>query len=73
MKRVSRLLQPALAMPPLEHWDRAQPFDASNSEVLKWIAAQPELQAWLFEKLRNWRLIVFNRETGLWNGKDWHQ
>jgi hypothetical protein len=58
-------------MPPLRHTLPGEPFDPSKSEVLGWIGARPELQAWLFERLRNRKLVVFNSATGQWRGKDW--
>lgn len=59
----------ALTMPPLRHWpNQMLPFDISNSQVIRWLTAQPEVQQWLFDTLRSRKLIVFDAATGLWHG-----
>jgi hypothetical protein len=70
-RKHSHNLDTARMMPPLRHKLDGQPFDLGASQVLKWIAAQPQLQAWLFERLRNRKLIVFDSAAQKWRGKDW--
>ena len=67
-------------MPPLRHKFPDEPFDIMNSEVVNWIVAQPEIRQWIFDKVANKKgvvsagntdcLIVYNPETGKWQGVD---
>ena len=58
------------SMPPLIHWpDRSQPFDYAKSEVMQWLTSQPEVHHWLFTKLKERGLIVFDKESGKWMGR----
>lgn len=55
-------------MPELKHWDKIQPFAWENSDVCKWIAGQPEVLAFLYNKAVYHELIKFNPERGTWEG-----
>ncbi|WP_164682156.1 hypothetical protein [Streptococcus hyointestinalis] len=59
-------------MPPLYHKLPNQIYDAQNSEVLKWIAEQPQLLEWTFAQLKTAGYVEYNSETGVWSGiEDW--
>ena len=51
----TKLFRTACLMPGgLQHWPRSgQPFDIAKSEVVAWLIIQPEIQDWLFEKLKS--------------------
>ena len=67
----SKLLAVVRQMPAREHWpNRNEPFDVLRSEVIHWLARQPDVMDWLFMHLRSRHLIVFDRETNLWQGVD---
>ncbi len=56
-------------MPRLSHWkDRGEPFRYEDSEVVKWIMSQPEIPRWIFDKARNMGCIVYDEESGCWEG-----
>ena len=48
--------------------DRGQPFDIAKSEVVGWLISQPEIQDWLFERLKESQAIVFDAATRTWSG-----
>lgn len=59
-------------MPPLYHTLPGQDFDYDKSEVLNWIANQPEMLNFVREQLKSAGYIVYNPETGQWTGVDYH-
>ncbi len=70
--KTSKLLDPAVRMPPLAHWpDKSVPFDIGNSAAADWLTRQPNIRQWLFEAVRWRELIVFDTEMGTWHGKEW--
>ena len=69
MKR-SCLLDAANSMPPLQHWDRTEPFDITHSEVCRWLTQQPELAQYLFNQVKCVN-IVYDKESRTWRGVDW--
>ena len=54
-------------MPPLLH-STAKPFDINQSEVAGWLASQPEIMQKIFEMASRKGLIVFDENTGRWQG-----
>ena len=54
----------------MQHWpDRGQPFDIAKSEVVGLAQlSQPEIQHWLFERLKESQAIVFDAATKTWSG-----
>jgi hypothetical protein len=66
----TQLLGTACLMPGgMQHWpDRGQPFDIAKSEVVGWLISQPEIQYWLFERLKESQAIVFDAATRAWSG-----
>ena len=66
----TQLFRTACLMPGgMQHWpDRGQPFEIAKSEVVGWLISQPEIQHWLFERLKESRAIVFDAATRTWSG-----
>jgi len=61
----------AAKMPYLRHSSPAgQPFSCMNSEVAAWLVAQPDIRQFVFDRCKDKGLIVFNKATGMWHGKD---
>ncbi len=58
-------------MPPLRHTptDRArgERFDVTKSDVVAWLAQQPEALEWLFATCQQW--LEYDNATGMWAGK----
>lgn len=63
-------LNVARNMPPLRH-TTGQRFDIKNSEVARWLAAQPEILQKLFDMAVNKKVIVFDPVTKEWKGADY--
>ena len=55
-------------MPSLSH-NPSFPFDIGKSEVVKYLIQQPDVQQWLFDKVRNKGWIVFDPANLKWHGK----
>ena len=66
-----KILNAATTMPPLHHSIPDQPFDIRNSEVVKWLAKQPEILNYVWNNIKNSGAVVFNPETGKWQGVDY--
>lgn len=73
VKRISkdkRLLM-AKNMPPLRKKIQGCEYDCSTDEVNKWIANQPELMDYIFCELSKNKCIVYNPDTGTWQGANY--
>ncbi len=71
MKKKSQKLERAAVMPYLPHSPPAgQPFDWSTSEVADWLTRQPELRQYLFDRCVRAGVIVYNKPSGMWHGRD---
>lgn len=57
-------------MPPLRH-KTTEPFDHTKSEVMAWAINQPVICDYLLTTAAKSGLIVFNKTTGTWQGRDW--
>lgn len=56
-------------MPALSHWpDRSKPFAYSDSEIMRWLWSQHEVNHWLFSVLKDAGLIRFDPESKTWSG-----
>lgn len=59
-------------MPPLYHKLPNEEYSAENSEVLQWIAKQPNLLEWTFAQLKSAGYVEYDSEIGIWSGvEDW--
>jgi hypothetical protein len=58
-------------MPPRRHCEPGRKFDPYQSDLLNWLRDSAEVQLALFDVLRGRGAILYDRETGLWRGKDW--
>ena len=63
-------LRIAKQMPPLRHSFPNQEFDIMNSEVCEWLIQQPDIRSFLYSVVCSDE-IVFNPDTGTWQGKDY--
>lgn len=62
----------ATSMPPLEHSQPGEKFDIMQSAVAEFLASDPKVRQYLFDSVSGaYGLIVYDRETGTWHGKDW--
>jgi len=55
-------------MPPLFHSLPGEEFSIAQSEVIRWLIKQPEVQRWIFDTVRNRKLIEFDPDEGTWSG-----
>lgn len=59
----------ASKMPPLTHWrDRSSPWTPTQSDVIAWLASQPEIANSILLKFSQSGAITFDSATGLWSG-----
>lgn len=58
-------------MPPLYHTLPGEKYNPWKSEVLKWISERPGLLLYVFDKLTQGGQIVYDPETGKWQGVDY--
>ena len=70
-KKYSVNLDAGKNMPPLYHTFPGQEFDYKKSEVLNWIAQQPEMLNFVRDQLNSAGYIVYNPDTGQWCGVDY--
>lgn len=71
MKKVrSKKLLVARNMPPLYHTIPKQSFDITQSEVLKWLVAQPEILNYIWDNIKNSNDVYYDSNTGKWQGID---
>ena len=61
----------AKQMPALRHKKTNEDFDVKQSAVCNWLAKQPEVMQKLFEMAKNKGLIVYDSQTGMWQGVDY--
>lgn len=71
-RKKSKLLDIGKSMPTLYHTLPNEEFDWDKSQVLKWIASQPELLKYMYNKLSNIGYIEYDKTTGTWKGIDVH-
>lgn len=55
-------------MPPLKRTQPGEKYSYKNDEVLKWISQRPGLLNYVFDKLAGNGYIVYNKDTGEWQG-----
>lgn len=67
-KKIDKRLDAARSMPALHHTLPGQEFDAKSSEVLDWLASQPALMLYLFDKAKGNGLIAYDAKTNTWKG-----
>ncbi len=60
-------------LPPSYHKLPNQDFDFKKSEVVKWLIEQPEILNFLVEILKKSEAIVYDKETGKWQGIDYEE
>ncbi len=69
----SKQLICAAKMPPLFHRAAAagEKFDITKSEVSAWLLQQPDIMQYVFTRIKNSGLIVYNSTKGTWQGRDY--
>lgn len=55
-------------MPVLSHFHKDRAFRIEESEVVRWLIAQPELMQFIFNLCKNAGVIVY--ENGRWRGTE---
>lgn len=68
----SKFLDIGKQMPRLQHTFPNEEFDYDKSQVLKWIASQPELLTYIKHKLYNVGYIKYDKDSRTWKGIDVH-
>jgi hypothetical protein len=58
-------------MPPSRHKLPGCEFAWSTSAVIEWLTSRPEIQSYLFSKVRQSGAIIYDPETGTWSGRDY--
>lgn len=66
----SKKFDVAKNMPPLHHSYFGTDFCITDSNVVKWLISQPEILQQIFDMVKA-REIVFNPDTGKWQGVDY--
>lgn len=70
--RYDKRLNIAKEMPPLSHSHAGQPFDVKTSHVAMWLCEQPEIMAYVFDKVSTrgggLGFIAYDSTTGKWKG-----
>jgi hypothetical protein len=60
-------------MPPLRHSIPGQAFDWNRSEVVRWLLSRPEAMAYVMSVANSSKAIVYDKDTGMWSGRNWRQ
>ena len=61
-------LSVAARMPELDH--SSDNFNPVESEVLDWLCKQPSIRGFIFYKVKSLGLIVHDKASNRWRGKD---
>ena len=69
-KPMSKHLEALRAMPRLKHRIADKPFNIHESEVVQWLKSNDGLMQWLFGKVNDRAIIVFDEATGEWKGSN---
>lgn len=64
-------LDSAKNMPPMFHNKPGQEFNINNSDVANWLVSQPEIKQKIFNMANYKKVIVFNPDTGKWQGVEY--
>jgi len=68
----SKKLSVARKMPERRHREIGEDFDIAKSEVIQWIASQPDLLLFVFDQLQNHE-IIYDPELNEWRGIDLYE
>lgn len=68
----SKFLDVGKQMPRLYHTLPNEEFDYEKSQVLKWLASQPDLLNYLKYKLYNIGYIEYDKDSRTWKGIEVH-
>lgn len=67
----SKKLMVARQMPPLYHSIPGQNFDITQSKVIQWLTAQPEIMNYIWDNIKNSDDVFYDADTGKWCGADY--
>ena len=70
-KARSKKLDIARKLPPSYHKFPGEQYDAEKSEVIEWLIQQPSILEFLWDQFKQSSDIVYNPETGKWQGVDY--
>lgn len=70
IKRNSKLMC-VKSMPPLRHSAGDKKFDITKSKACQWLIRQPDVLNYVFDKVREEKLIAYDLTTGTWQGIDY--
>ena len=70
-KTHDKRLSVAKTMPPLSRKLPGKDYSVKNDMVIAWVKANPALLDYLVDRLRGIGYIVYNKETGNWEGVDY--
>ncbi|MEG2286121.1 MAG: hypothetical protein RSB90_11210 [Eubacterium sp.] len=68
----SKLLNIANMMPELKHSTSEKVFEIKNSDVVRWLVKQQDIQQYIFNTVMNHE-IIYDKDTGTWKGVDYHE
>ena len=61
----------ACDMPPMYKTQPGKKYTHKDDEVLNWISKRPGLMTYVFDKLAQSGYIVYDSDTGKWQGVDY--
>lgn len=64
-------LSVAKTMPPLFRKRPGEVYSVENDMVIAWVKANPALLDYLVDQLRGIGYIVYDKNTGMWEGVDY--
>ena len=70
-KRRSKKINIARNMPPLFHKVPGQNYSTEKSEVIQWLIQNPSVQEFVWDNIKQSGDVVFDPQTGKWQGVDY--
>lgn len=65
-------LEGAKYMPPLRHSYEDQEYEVEDSDVCDYLCSLPEVMQKVFDLAKGRKVIVYDKETGMWRGSEWN-
>lgn len=69
-KSKSIKLDTAKSMPPLYHKLPGENYSTEKSQAIQWLIQQPEIQEFIWDKIKQSGDVFYNSATGKWQGVD---
>lgn len=67
----TKMLTAVKIMPPHYHTVPGEKFNFDNSEVVNWLLEQDGVKNFIFSKMKEYGLIVYDPNRGMWQGIDY--